>query len=282
MVLYAVLMHLSITSDFFDSHDDPIPHLHAIRSAGFTFVHFCHEWDSDLVYSPERIREISNELVDLGMSVNNLHASEGVETSWGGEGRISRNKGVELVRNRLEMAAELGADTIILHASVSRSHDAQRQSLEELLPLAERIGVRIALENLPGQGFSRALPLVHEFGHEMLGYCLDTGHAVLNDTHGFDDLAEAEANLSRLYSLHLQDNDGSGDQHRLPFTGKVPWKRIASLVATAPYTGCLTFEVMNKNESYPDHATFLEEAFSRGRAFDAMVAEAAGEGGTGS
>ncbi len=268
-------MHLSITSDFFDSHDDPIPHLHAIRAAGFPFVHFCHEWDSDLLYSTERIREIANELIDLGMSVNNLHASEGQETSWGSPDRMTRNKGVDLVKNRLEMAAELGADTIILHASAARSHDAQRHSLEELLPYAGRIGVRIALENLPKEGFSRAFPLIREFDHDMLGYCLDTGHAVLNELFGFDDLADAEANLSRLYSLHLQDNDGTGDQHRLPFTGKVPWERIAHLIAASPYTGCLTFEVMSVNESYPDHASFLQEAFSRGRKFDRMVAEAA-------
>ncbi|MFP4644076.1 MAG: sugar phosphate isomerase/epimerase family protein [Spirochaetales bacterium] len=267
-------MHLSITSDFFDSHDDPIPYLHAIRSAGFTFVHFCHEWDTDRLYSPEQIREISNELVDLGLSVNNLHASEGVEISWGHSDRLSRNKGVELVKNRMEMAAELGADTIILHADVGHSHDAQRQSLEELLPSAQRIGVRIALENLVGQGFSRAFPLIHEFDSEMLGYCLDTGHAILDTATGFDDLADAESNLSKLYSLHLQDNDGSGDQHRLPFTGKVPWKRIAGLIADSPYTGCLTLEVISENESYADHAAFLEEAFSRGRALDAMVAEA--------
>ena len=168
----------------------------------------------------------------------------------------------------------LGADTVILHAGADYSHDAQRQSLEELLPSAQRIGVRIALENLPGQGFSRALPLVREFDHEMLGYCLDTGHAVLNDSQGFDDLSDAEANLSKLYSLHLHDNDGSGDTHRLPFTGTVPWKRIAGLIADSPYTGCLTFEVMSTNESYSDHAAFLQEALSRGRAFDAMVAEA--------
>lgn len=270
-------MHLSITSDYYNSHDDPVPYLHAIRGAGFSFVHFCHEWDTDRLYSPEQISEISNELVDLGLSVNNLHASEGVESSWGSEQRVSRNAGVELVRNRMEMAAELGADTIILHADVERSLGAQRHSLEELLPSAERMGIRIALENLPGQGFSRALALVHEFDHEMLGYCLDTGHAVLNNALGFDDLSDAEANLSKLYSLHLQDNDGSDDQHRLPFTGKVPWQRVARLIAKAPYNGCLTFEVMSVNESYPDHTSFLREALSRGRTFDSMVAEASHE-----
>ncbi len=109
----------------------------------------------------------------------------------------------------------------------------------------------------------------------MLGFCLDTGHAVLDEAMGFDDLTDAEDNLSKLYSLHLQDNDGSGDQHRLPFTGKVPWQRVAALIATAPYTGCLTFEVMSVNEFFPDHASFLAEAFSRGKTFDEMVGEAA-------
>ena len=35
----------------------------------------------------------------------------------------------------------------------------------------------------------------------------------------------------RLSSIHLHDNDGRSDQHRIPFTGTVDWPRLAGLIA---------------------------------------------------
>lgn len=267
------LMHLSITSDFVDSHDEPGPHLHAIRAAGFTEVHWCHEWDTDFLYSGARIAEIRNELVDLGLRVNNLHASEGKEASWGSSERMARNAGVELVKNRLEMAAELGASCIILHASSRFEIDSQRESLSEIIGLSEQSGVRVALENLPRDGFSRVFDLLDEHDTPQLGYCFDTGHALLNNALGFDDLSDARRRIDRLYALHLHDNDGSGDLHRLPFHGVVSWQEVCRLIADSPYSGSLTLEVVLAHESFADRSEFLSAAREAGMKIDRMVAD---------
>ncbi|MFW5994664.1 MAG: sugar phosphate isomerase/epimerase family protein [Spirochaetia bacterium] len=265
-------MNLSITTDYYDSHNDPNPQLHAIRGAGFSHVHWCHEWDTDYFYSGTRIAEIRNELIDLGLSVDNLHASEGRSVGWGHSRSDARRSGVDLVKNRLEMAAELGAREIILHASDTLSLDAQKASLAELIAYAEGVGVRIAIENLPEQGFGRVWPLLDEYESDTLGFCLDTGHAVMNERFGYDDFGEAEKRCRRLAAVHLHDNNGEADQHRLPFTGKVPWKRVAALIAGSPYRGCLTLEVGSKQEQYADDKAFLRAAYSAGTKLDNMLA----------
>lgn len=272
VVVFATIMNLSVTTDYYDSYNDPNPQLHAIRGAGFTCVHWCHEWDTDYFYTGSRIAEIRNELIDLGLSVDNLHASEGRTVSWGHSESDARLKGVDLVKNRLEMAAELGAREIILHASDSMAMDAQKTSLSELIPFAESVGVRIALENLPRQGFSRVWPLLDEYESDTLGFCLDTGHAVINEPRGFDDFGEAERRCRRLAAVHLHDNNGEDDQHRIPFTGKVPWERVAALIARSPYRGCLTLELGSKHEDYPDDTAFLRAGYMAGTKLNDMIA----------
>lgn len=269
-------MHLSVTSDFVDSHDDPVPYLHEIRQAGFTRVHFCHEWDSDFLYPADRIAAIRNEMIDLGMSADIVHASEGRQIGWGLDDPTARSSGIDLVKNRIDLAVELGADTIVLHARAHHSEARQKESMDALLPYAESAGVTIALENLPGDGFGRVFALLDEFESDALGFCLDTGHAALNTAHGFDDFADAERRSDRLAALHLHDNDGASDQHRLPFTGVVDWNRIAGTIAASPFAGCLTLEVMLRSESYADHASFLAAAREAGRKLDEMVAASTG------
>ena len=40
---------LSITSDYFQSAGDALPYLQRIAEAGFTHVHWCHEWATDYI-----------------------------------------------------------------------------------------------------------------------------------------------------------------------------------------------------------------------------------------
>ena len=52
----------------------------------------------------------------------------------------------------------------------------------------------------------------------------------------------------RLQALHLNDNDGSGDQHQPPFYGTVDWDRLAKLVASSSYKGRpVSFELVMRN-----------------------------------
>jgi len=60
---------LSITTDYFADTGDPAPYLRRIARAGFSHVHWCHEWNTDHLYSSQEITRISQELRECGLRV---------------------------------------------------------------------------------------------------------------------------------------------------------------------------------------------------------------------
>jgi sugar phosphate isomerase/epimerase len=147
--------------------------------------------------------------------------------------------------------------------------ESWRRSLDALEPFARRQGVRLALENLVTYAFhtiERALSL---YGPEFLGLCYDSGHGHFSGSG----LEQLDLLKQRLLALHLNDNDGTGDHHQLPFSGKVDWPRLAGILAASDYRGCLTLEVVQDPERFPETGRFLVEARQQGEALAALLAE---------
>ena len=146
---------LSITTDYQHDAGSPEPYLRRIAAAGFTHLHWCHHWNDDFLYGSAEIDQIARWLNDVGLALNDLHASAGVEKCWYSTVEYERLAGVELVRNRIEMTATLGGDVIILHLAAEPGNpavrsaywDCVRRSLDGLEPVARQHGVRIALEH---------------------------------------------------------------------------------------------------------------------------------------
>ncbi|MBN2308426.1 MAG: sugar phosphate isomerase/epimerase [Candidatus Hydrogenedentes bacterium] len=266
---------LSITSDYAADTGCPEPYLKRIADAGFTHVHWCHQWNTDFMYCDAEIAQIAAWMRKLGLALTDLHASDGKEKRWVSPREYERVAGVELVKNRIAMTARLGADVIIMHTGKEPEEDEPRErfwtqlrrSLDELEPFARDHGVRIAVEN--GQ-FGVIRRLLDAYGPDFLGLCYDCGHGNLDP----DGLDQAEALKDRLISVHLHDNDGTGDQHRLLFTGTVDWARLASLLATSAYEKCVSMEVSMKNSDIKDEVPFLNKAFETGSKLSEMVAQA--------
>ena len=109
----------------------------------------------------------------------------------------TRKKAVEKAQRSMERAAILGARVGIQHPTTNR-FDAEAEgldrylkqldkSLQVLLPAAEKLNFTLVLENmLPGDQGGRLCSrpehferIATEFGHSNLGFCLDTGHALV-------------------------------------------------------------------------------------------------------
>ena len=46
-----------------------------------------------------------------------------------------------------------------------------------------------------------------------------------------------------LHSLHIHDNDYRGDQHTIPFCGKIDWSRVTEALGEIDYDGDFTYEI---------------------------------------
>ena len=258
-------LNLSVTTDYARGTGDPSPYLRRIADAGFTHVHWCHQWNTDFIYSQPEIARIREWLADCRLKVLDLHASVGPEKNWASPREYERLAGVELVKNRIEMTARLGADVIIMH--IPRGNDSQplRLSLVELEPYAKSLGIRIAIENCGDFDAIRRVLVEHD--PDYLGLCYDCGHGN-REQNGLDHL---ETLKDRLISVHLHDNDGSSDQHKLLFSGTVDWARLARIIATSAYSKCVSMEVAMRNTGMQDEAAFLSRAYETGKHFSAMI-----------
>jgi sugar phosphate isomerase/epimerase len=167
----------------------------------------------------------------------------------------------------LYWCSEAGVETIVYHARAlpderrsQEPHLFETRSLARLAPLAERLGITIALENLapayqeiePVAATPLALrTLVRRIGSDRIGICLDLGHAhIAADLRHttVDELCEPVLDMVRVF--HVHDNLGARreverppeldplrlDLHLEPGRGTLPWERVADLLTdhTAP------------------------------------------------
>ncbi len=255
----------SIATDYQQSTGSPHRYLQAIAAAGFTHIHWCHQWNTDFLYSAPEIDQIERWLDELGLRLTDTHASSGREKRWASVREYERLAGVELVTNRIEMTARLGGDVLVLHMPAELNETAPefdywapvRRSLEAIEQSCRATGVRIALENLGAKESWGAIETVlSDYPPEFVGLCYDSGHGNISGD-GLDRLAE---HTDRLLALHLHDNDSTGDQHRLPFMGTVDWERLAGLIARSSYRKWVNLEVSQQRSGYEDEAAFLRKA----------------------
>lgn len=279
-------MFLAVNTDILQSTGSPEPWLKMIAEAGFTHLHWCHQWCTDYLYSTHELRRYAAWLKEFGLNLLDIHGSAGQEKCWFSLEEYQRKSGVELVENRIHMFVELeGTGSLMMHMPhqrfgmpedqkllVAQQITALKRSLDELMPVLEKYGVRIAVENTASDTFEEIADLMREYPPERLGITYDSGHGNIAEGRGLDLL---EPLKDRLQALHLNDNDGSGDQHQPPFMGTVDWERMAKIIAESSYTDrpmsfeigmrCTPgFEPELKGNQKPERVkAFLADAYAR-------------------
>ncbi len=285
---------LSITTDYKVDQGDPQASLRAIAEAGFTHLHWCHHWNTDFVYHIAEMEQIGQWLKAYGLQLADVHGSEGKEKFWYSPKEYARLAGVELVKNRIDFAARLGGDAVVMHAYPPTQApalagfnaliwDQLRKSLDALQPYALERGIRIALENLidfagvdagavamadTADNFDLILKAYAHYPAEYIGFCYDAGHAIL----GYSRMDRLAPLMERLCVLHLHDNNGQADQHLLVFAGAVDWALAAALIAQSPYAKPISYEVSMRNTGITDEPQFLQQAYITGVQFAKLVA----------
>jgi len=184
----------------------------------------------------------------------------------------------EIYHKAIKECGEDGVSNLIVHLAdefdgkrVVALNETGISRMKRLVETAEKYEVTIALENLD---YHNDLEYVFErVDSPNLGFCYDIGH---RNCH------EPEVDLLSLYgnklvALHLHDNDGSGDQHLLPFGGNIDWQEQMSKIAATGYNGPTTLESVTNSgpgEVLPGGAPAAEkwlcEAYAAAKRLDAM------------
>ena len=154
-----------------------------------------------------------------------------------------RRISLELLFETFEIAHEMGSALVVIHPGhhsplSSRFPKAyekvQKRSLEEISKISQKIGITVALENMPsypildGQTPERIKELID--GTEIL-VTFDIGH--LNTVNAqFDKFIELLED--RIIYTHLSDNHGTNDSHLALGEGNIPWKTLLNQLKDIP------------------------------------------------
>ena len=160
------------------------------------------------------------------------------------------------VRKNVEFAAEMGADAVVLHAGrvmcrgffsrwdvkrrVKRGRklvEVFKRELDLMVPILEKNGVTLGLENLPYlEGFPAEWEMKDLVGDWVRPW-LDTGHDFVRRTQGWRDLPAPVAETATVreiqpIGLHVNDSQG-GDDHLPPGEGRVDFPMLKKFAENA-------------------------------------------------
>lgn len=209
--------------------------------------------------SAAELEAVAREYRDAGLRFDTFHLPFGAEDDIASFYESVRRPAVDKMKHWMERAAILGARAGIQHPTTA-GFDVDLEgpdqyfrqlgkSLNELLPAAEALNFTIALENLPfgeveGRLSSRPehfARIIEEFAHPQLGFCLDTGHALIAaGPERADEFLEVMA--PHIAAFHLSDTAGDRDSHLAPGRGLVDWGRVFRRAAEMGYGHSMCIE----------------------------------------
>jgi D-psicose/D-tagatose/L-ribulose 3-epimerase len=227
----------------------------AAAGAGFGHLEISSEPGhlNDWLESPEETRTQAHE---HGVSIVSVHSPvAGWRNNLKDENK--RRESIQATISCLAPARAVGAQVVVVHPTCNQvpltpenlegNRKRAMDSLKELADAAGKVGIRLAVENLPARGncrpgalISDVLEMIEGLG-DHVGVCIDAGHS---NSNGQDPAAEARLAGQRIFDVHIQDNDGRGqDQHLIPGQGTTDWKSFLKALDEVNYEGGRMFEI---------------------------------------
>ncbi len=150
----------------------------------------------------------------------------------------------------LNISAERGAEIIVVHPSGEPYREELRSehlrhslaSIAALSDVAERAGVKLAVENLPRTCICRDCKELEIFAHELpqIFFCFDSNHSLIDqNTEIIRSMGE------RILALHISDYDFVNERHLFPGEGCNDWSAIIRTLKEIGYSGTWNYEIRN-------------------------------------
>ena len=199
----------------------------------------------------ERYKKIS----DAGLKVCQTHLS--YDTKEDGMFERFDEHAFHVLSKQIELTKVLNCKVCVLHLSIRQSREESNKynvyRLSKLLPVAEKHGVTIAIENTyNGESYGESYISSYEdfmfymdyFKSPSLGICLDTGHAVVRNQNPVELFKKLE---KYIVALHLHTTTENYDLHAIPFTPpygeKIDRFELYKVISNSSYSGTLNFEL---------------------------------------
>ncbi len=171
---------------------------------------------------------------------------------------------IKLYRRCIEFCDAVGCKNLVIHGISLANPDnvntpdtvkaLNYKLYESLIDILVKTNVTVCLENLftgspkgliegtcsnPNEAVEYIDTLNAKAGKECFGLCLDTGHLNLL-RKSFRIYVPILGR--RIKALHIHDNNGTTDQHLMPYVGTINWDHFCDSLREIGYDGDLSFE----------------------------------------
>jgi sugar phosphate isomerase/epimerase len=184
------------------------------------------------------------------------------------------------VDKSIELAHEVGADTVVLHPPFRWQKEYARDFVEGIALREHETGIRLAVENMfPWRARQREyqayLPHWDPVPQAYDNVTLDLSHTA---TAGSDAMEMARTLGPRLAHVHLADGLGSlKDEHLVPGRGAQPCAEFLEMLAAQAFSGSVVVEVSTRRLTDEQRDLDLAEALAFARLHLATAVTTAGE-----
>ncbi len=246
---------------------EPSIHMPMFKDAGFNALELTVYYDVGHFDGNDKkaVSELGGMCRELELPVWSIHTRDTGDLS--SPDAYERMRQIDEFMYCTELAEKLGAVFLTSHALIIGSKrplkGSKEQLIESLYMLLERIEkspLRVAFENhsinSPGVRGPEILDIIKLFPRSAFGFVLDTGHS--NITGETDIILQNVED--RLFTLHLNDNDGKGsDSHLAPGQGTVQWEKLFGALNNMDYRGVYMYEVASKTQELKKELDVIAE-----------------------
>ncbi|MGC6444385.1 MAG: sugar phosphate isomerase/epimerase family protein [Rubripirellula sp.] len=243
------------------------------KRAGFDGIELNYDLESDL--SPkasskdfEKIRRMAD---DIGIAISGVCSFLFWPYPLTSNDPEERAKGLELAGKMTQAAHDLGTKNLLVvpgavHMPWREDHDPTpndiclaraKESVEKLLPRAEKLGVHMNMENIFFNGFLMSpmemVDFVDYFNSPYVKVHFDTGNIMEYQfpEHWIPILGK------RIQNVHLKEYTKKGSDHSLEtfrplLDGTTNWPAVLDAFEQIQYEGYLTFEYFHAYQHFPE------------------------------
>ena len=247
--------------------------LRLAKDAGFDGIELNYDLDNDLSpkSSAERYRAIRKSAEQIGIAISGLCSFLYWPYSLTDNDPARRKRGLELAGLMIEAAHELGTENLLTIAGstyipwipekepvpIDVCNRRARESIGQLVPLAEKRGVYLNIETIWFNGYlttpAEMNAFVDSFGSKHVQVHFDTGNVMLFQfpEHWIPLLGR------RIKNVHFKEFSKKGSDHTLDsfrtlLDGTTDWPAVMDALEKAGYSGYVTFEYFHPFQHYPE------------------------------
>lgn len=243
------------------------------KAAGFDAIELNYDLENDLSpkSGPKELRAIRRMAEEIGIEISGLCSFLFWPYSLTDNDPATKARGMELATKMIQAAHELGTKNLLViagsvHIPWRNDYDPvpndlcdrrAKQAIARLLPMAEKLGISLNIENIFFNGYlmtpGEMNEFVDHFSSEYVKVHFDTGNTMLFQfpEHWIPILGD------RIQNVHFKEFSKKGTDYSLEsfrplLDGTTNWPAVMDAFEKTDYNGYVTFEYFHPYTHYPE------------------------------